>query len=350
MIRQRTKFAASALALPLLVAFGVRGENLAFAPEDGTSLDKELSMEVSLYVEDLSMIVDGQDMGGMMMGELDEALSFNALISVTDEFVKSANGKHVELLRTYNELSAEGGTESEREAADGFDELEDSTILFKWNEEEGEYTKSFHESEGEEDLLENLEVDMDLLGLLPEGEVSEGDTWEMDGSDALSLFAPGGFPSGGGGEDDDEVMEIISQELESQFDEAFEDFSIECTYKGTQEDGDSTYGEIAFEFEGEGAIDLSELLMQMIDLQAEGAEIEIDADITAGLDLSFKGTGTLLWDPKTGHLRSYEMSCEMTLLADVVAAIDVMGQSQEFEASAELSGSGAWTMTTGSGE
>jgi len=349
MIRQRTKFAASALALPLLVAFGARGEKLAFAPEDGTSLDKELSMEVSLYVEDLSMIVDGQDMGGMMMGELDEALSFNVLIGVTDEFVKSANGKPLELLRTYNELSAEGGTESERESADGFDELEDSTVSFKWNEEEGEYVKSFHESEGEEELLENLEVDMELLALLPDGEVSEGDTWEMDGSKALSLFAPGGFPSGGG-EGDDEVMEIISQELESQFDEAFEDFSIECTYKGMQEDGENSYGEIAFEFEGEGAIDLSELLMQMIDLQAEGAEIEIDADITAGLDLTFKGLGTLLWDPKTGHLHTYEMSCEMTLLADVMAAIDVMGQSQEFEASAELSGSGAWTMTTGSGE
>lgn len=349
MIRQRTKFAASALALPLLVAFGARGEKLAFAPEEGSSLDKELSMEVSFYVEDLTMIVDGQDMGGMMMGEMDEALSFNALIKVTDEFVKSANGKPLELLRTYNELSAEGGTESEREPADGFDSLEDSTVLFKWNEEDGVYNKSYHESEGEEELLENLEADMDLLELLPDGEVAEGDTWEMDGSKALSLFAPGGFP-GGSGDDDSEVMEIVSQELESQFSEAFEDFTIECTYKGLKVDGEASYGEIAFEFEGEGAIDLSELLMQMIDLQAEGAEIEIDADITAGLDLSFKGSGSLLWDQKTGHLHSYEMSSEMTLLADVVAAIDVMGQSQEIEASAELSGTGAWSMTTGSGE
>ncbi|MCA8979365.1 MAG: hypothetical protein H6831_13285 [Planctomycetes bacterium] len=349
MIRQRTKYAASALALPLLVAFGARGEKLAFAPADGSTLDRELSMEVSLYVEDLSMIVDGQDMGGMMMGELDEALTMSAVIKVTDEFVKTAGGKHVELLRTYNELSAEGGTESDREAADGFDALEDSTIQFKWDEEEGVYKKSYHESEGDEDLLENLEVDMDFTALLPDGEVSEGDTWEMDGSEALSLFAPGGFPQGGG-EQDDEVMELVSQELESQFDEAFEDFTIECTYKGLREDGDASFGEIAFEFEGEGAIDLSELLMSMIDLQAEGAEVEIDADITAGLDLSFKGTGTLLWDPATGHLHSYEMSCEMTLLADVDASIDVMGQSQQFEASAELSGTGAWTMTTGSGE
>lgn len=349
MIRQRTAYAASALALPLLVAFGARADKLAFGPEDGSTLDKTLSLEVSLYVDDLSMIVDGQDVGGMMMGELDEALSFSVLVNVTDEYVKSANGKHLELLRTFNELSAEGGTESDREAADGIDALEDSTILFKWNEEEGVYKKSYHDSEGDEALLENLEVDMDLLQLLPSGEVSVGDTWEMDGTKALTLFVPGGMP-GGGGESDNEVMELVNQELESQFDEAFEDFTIECTYKGLKEDGDSSYGEIAFEFEGEGAIDLSELLMALVDLQAEGAEMEIDADITAGLDLSFKGSGTLLWDPKSGHLHSYEMSCEMTLLADVNAAIDVMGQSQEFEASAELSGTGAWTMTTGKGE
>ena len=347
MIRQRTALATSALALPLLVAFGARADKLAFGPEDGSTLDKSLSVDMSFYVEDLSMIVDGQDMGGMMMGELDEALTVNFLIEVTDEFVSSANGKHMELLRTFNTITAEGGTESEREEADGMDELEDETIRFKWNEEEGVYEKTYHESEGDEELLEELEVDMDFLALLPDGEVSAGDSWEMDSDGAISLFMPGGFPGSGASEGDDEASELFKQELEPQLEEAFGDFVVTCTYVGQREEGDATYGEISFEYEGEGAIDLSELFMSIIDLQAEGNDIEIDADITAGLDLSFEGRGTLLWDQAAGTVHSYEMTSEMVLLADLTAAIDVMGQSQEIEASAELSGSGEWSLTTG---
>ena len=345
MIRQRTALAASALALPLLVAFGARGDSIAFSPEDGSTIDRELSLDISLFVEDLSLIADGQDMGGMVMGELDEALTFSLLLEVTDEFVSSANGKHLELLRTFNQISAEGGTESERESADGMDELEDETIRFKWNEETEEYDKSFHESEGDEDLIEGLEVDMDFLALLPTDEVSEGDAWTVEGADAMGLFVPGGMP-GGGGEEGAEMQELFEQEIESQLDDAFGDFSIDCKYMGTREEGDTSYGVIEFEFEGEGSLDLSELIMALIDLQAEGQEMEIDADITAGLDISFNGTGTLLWNAAAGTLYSYDMSCEMTLNADLSAAIDVMGQSQEFEASAELSGTGEWAMST----
>ncbi len=348
MIRQRTAVVTSVLALPLLVAFGARAQKLAFGPEDGSALDKSLSMDVSFYVEDLSLIADGQDVGGMMMAEMDEALSFNMLIEVTDEYVRTEGGKHMELLRTYNTITAEGGTESEREEADGIDELEDETILFKWNDEEGVYNKSYHESEGDEDLLEELEVDMDFTALLPGGEVSEGDTWEMAGDKALSLFAPGGFPGGsGGGDGEEEAMELFQQELQPQIEEAFGDFVIECTYVGTREDGDASYGEITFEFEGEGAIDLSDFLLAVFELQMEGQDMEIDVDITANLELSFEGRGTLLWDQAMGTVHSYDMSCEMLLIADVDAAVDAMGESHEMEASAELSGSGEWSMTTG---
>jgi hypothetical protein len=329
------------LTLPLF-AFALKGDQVAFAPGDGTSVSKALTFESTFYIDDIVMSMDGEELPAEMMGEaMDEGLLISAAISVTDEYVKTAEGKVLTLLRTYDELSLEAGPESEAETVDEFGELEDSTVEFKWDEEEDEFLKSYHESEGDEDLLENLDIDMDFLRLLPDDEVAVGDTWEVDGERLETIFMPGGMPAGSPDEEGSEEMaELFKEEMEAQFEEAFDEFVINCKYVGSREEDGVTFGEIAFKFDGEASIDLSELIQSAIDMQ--GAEMGIEADVVATIDLEFEGEGILLWNLDAGHVASFEMKGDITVLADVEADVEVMGESHSMVMSAEVSGEAEW--------
>lgn len=344
MKKKLTVLALATAAVASLASWSYRADSLAFAPEDDTSVDKQLTFDMTVYMDDLSMLVDGNDMGGMMMGELDEGLLFNAVVGVTDRYVKVAEGRASELLRTYNSLSLEAGPESQSESVDEFADLEDTTVRFKWDEEEGAYVKSFHESTGDDALLENLDVDMDLTMLLPDHEVEPDEKWEVRGEKLATFFLPGGMVMGSPDEEEaTEVMEIVKQELETQFDEAFEEFAIVCRYVGVREEEDKKLGEIAFEYEAEASIDLSNLLQTILEMQAQ--EVEMDASILATLDIELSGEGTLTWDMAAGRVAGFHNSAEITVLADVEADIDAMGEAHTAELSAELSGTAEWQMT-----
>ena len=81
-------------------------------------------------------------------------------------------------------------------------------------------------------------------------------------------------------------------------------------------------GEIAFKFQGEASIDLSDLMAAIVDMQTAGQDIE--ADVMATLDLEFQGEGTLLWHLAEHRVHSFQMSSDMTLLADVEADVEAM--------------------------
>ena len=110
--------------LPLVLAFAPRGVTLAFAPEDGSTLSKELEIDLTFNLEDIAATADGEELPSeMLMGEVDEGILVRMAISVTDEFVETAEGKHVELLRAFDDIEFEGGAESETEVIDDFDGL-----------------------------------------------------------------------------------------------------------------------------------------------------------------------------------------------------------------------------------
>lgn len=343
-----TKTSASLLLLSLpLLGFIAREDKVSFHPTEGASVEKELSLELTFYMDDMSVVMDGNEMPIPPQG-LDQAVTVNAVMSVTDEYVKSKTNKILTLLRSYDELSLEAGLESESENVDKFADLEGSTIAFAWDEETGEYTKTYHDSDGEEELLENLDVDMDFLVLLPDDEVSEGDTWEASGETLATIFLPGGLVIGSSGEAMDEtaeeLSELVKEELGGQLESAFEDFVIKCTYGGTRDEDGTDVGVIAFVFEGSTDLDLTELILAAIDLNA--GEIGLEADITATVSFEFDGEGTLLWDMKGGHVQGFEMEGEIIMTVDIEGDVDVMGESHSFEMSAEASGEANWSLTT----
>jgi len=256
----------------------------------------------------------------------------------------------LQLLRSFDELSMEAGPESQAENVDEFGELEDTTVSFTWDADSGEYVKAFHESEGEEDMLENLEADMDFMALLPSGEVSEGDTWEAKGKDLGGIFLPGGVPGSASMDDAEaeEFEELFKEEMEAQLETAFEEFAISCTYMGTKEEGEVAVGVIEFKFEGDMEVDLAELIQQVIELQA--GEMDFSADIAAMVAAEFEGEGVLLWDMKGGHMHSFEMSGDLMVTADIEGDIDAMGEAHSVEMAVEASGELSYSMESSKDE
>jgi hypothetical protein len=337
------------LFLPLL-AFHPVADEVAFQPAKGASVSKELTFSSTFYLDDAFVSVDGQELPPEMLGSaMEEGLLFEASVSVTDEYVSTKDGKVLDLLRTFDSLSLEAGPESAAESVEEFAELEDTTVSFLWDEDDSEYIKSFHESEGDEGLLENLDVDMDFLALLPKDTVSDGDTWEVKGKGLGTIFLPGGVPASPDTDNEEaaEMTELLKEELGAQMEEAFGDFTVRCTYAGSREQGDVELGVIQFEFEGEAAIDLSEVLQTAVELQ--GGDMGINADVAASLALEFEATGTLLWDLKAGHAHNFELKGEMAIQADIEADIDAQGENHSAELSAEIACEMAWAMSTESG-
>jgi hypothetical protein len=339
----RKTLSLAALALtPALFAFALRGDSLSFKPEAGSEVEKSCSMTGSLFIDDVMITADGEQLPAEMFGEmLDQAMELEVLMGVTDQYVKSGDGKPMVLLRTFNELSGNmsvGGEEGDTEEP----EMVGSTVKFAWNSDDEQYDLSYEDGDGDEDELEGLNVDMDFLCLLPDDEVDVGDSWEVPGESVATLFFPGGFPMGGaGGDEGGEMMDMAGDAMGSQMEEALEDFVVECTYKGDDEDGGAV---IAFEYKGELSLDLSDLAMEALEMQDMG-EVEMDADITLSMDFELEGEGLMTWDMKAGHVKGFEMNAEVIMLMDASADIEAMGESHTGEASVEVSGEMAWEMS-----
>lgn len=328
------------LALPLALAAALPSDELAFAPAANSSVAKELKVDVELTMEDVSFTVNGEDVPPEALGPItNQKVLAHLLIGVTEKYVESKEGRPIDLLRTFDDLSMKaeigGNTEDATDEAKAF---EGRTVRFRWNEDKKEYDKSWHESTESEDKLEGLLADMDLRVLLPTKKVSEGDSWDIAAEELGALFMPGGIP-GGGSEGDTEGMAAIEEDLRGQLEGFVKDFKVHCKYGGTREDGGAHVAEIRFTFEGTPKIDLGPIIQRVVSEQ-KGPDADIAASITADL----KGEGTLLWDQKASHAHAFDMSSQIGLTADMEAQAEEQGQSFRVVVSARAGGKATWEM------
>lgn len=335
----------AALTLPLLVALRQRADEPVFDPKAGHELAKKLEFELQLQLEDLSVKANGQELPPEMVGSgMEEPIELSAEIAVTDHFVASKAGKHAELLRTFEALVFEAGSGGDSEKSEDLAGLQGTQVRFKWDEESSNYVVSVAEGGAEQSAVEGLSPDMDLLPLLPGREVEIGATWTVKGAELATVFLPGGMlplPSSGEAE---EFVGVVREELESQFAQAFKDLELRCKYAGSREEEGRRLGEIEIQFQGKASIDLSEILTNAIAMQA--GDVDVEVDLSASVDLDFKGEGSLVWDLGARHVHAFEMSSDVTALLDVEADISAMGQEQQMEAAAEFSGKASWKLGT----
>ena len=323
-------------------------DSLSFHPAAGSSLTKGFVTESEFSLDSISAVVDGQDVS-QMAGQVELSMTSSATYEVTDVYKSVAEGRPLELLRTFDTLEGSAtfslAQAPEMPEISSASDLEGKTVAFRWNAEKDEYERSFHESTGDEKLLEDLEEDMDLRFLLPDEEVEVDGTWNIELEELLALLMPGGnlqlMPEGEAA--DPEAMEMFAGLMDSlgtSFGEMLEGQCV-CTYKGTREEGGTKVGEIELAIEITGALDLRELMNQFIETAMANApaEIEVDFDIgTADLSLDYEGTGTFLWNLEAGRVHSFSLDGEVGFGLKLAASIEAMGESHSIDASAEMSG------------
>jgi len=338
-----------ALGASLLCAAGAPGEKVAFGPSAGTTLTKTFTTAGEYSLDDLSLTVDGQDIG-QMLGSIEVSLKQGSTIEVTDAYKAFGEGRPTELLRTFDELGAKMNMEispaqGEVPQFESTSPLEGKTVLFKWNAEKDEYERSFHEGEGDAELLDGLKEDMDLRIFLPSKEVSAGDSWSVALTELQSVVMPGGDlhlePEG----------QEVNEDAKKMFEGIFEDFGkklgdllegeCKCTFKGTQGEGDARVAEIAIEVKVATTLDLAEVLDKAIravlEQQDVGAKVDLSLE-TADLNFDFDGSGTLLWNLSAGRLQSFQLGGDITVDMDLALTVDAEGEHHKLDASFEMSG------------
>jgi hypothetical protein len=354
--------AAALIAAPVLLAFQPRATSIEFSIAEGTSKTKTFTHALEMELDDMSMLMNGQE--SPMTPDIQMSISGDFDATVTDEYLKMGDGSPAVLLRTYDsmeqtrssemEMDMMGQVQSSESSTGSKSELEGSTVKFTWNEDEGEYVASFPDGDGEEELLEGLEEDMDLRMLLPDGEVSEGDEWKLDPQALKSVLNPGGdlklIPEES--DDDDNMMGMNSDfgDADDWFTEDL-DGEVMATFSGMREtsDGDKVAA-IAITFAISNAIDMTEDMreeMENADLPPEAGEMEVNS---MDIEIELEGECTLLWNVAEGYAHSFEMESDITFLVDINMGISAQGMDMEIEQSLEFSGSMNGSTTVGADE
>jgi hypothetical protein len=294
----------------------------------------------------MEMSMNGQPMPMEMEMEMDMDMKMS--FEVTDTFVSMMEGQPKELHRSYDVLESNGSFSVEAELMPGggeekaitaSSELEGKTVAFKWNDESGEYEASYHESEGEEELLEGLTEDMDFRALLPAGSVEEGDTWEIDVKKLTAILAPGG-DMGLLPELDEEEMSMMPgmQDFGRGMNDMLGDLlegEATGTFKGFREVDGTNVAVIALTVSIESSNDMTDKVADAMGELPIEAEINIDY---MDIEVEIEGEGTLYWNTETGHAHSYELSGSMGFITDMGMTMTMGDQDMEMEQTFEMSG------------
>jgi hypothetical protein len=322
-----------ASSLVLLGSTGIEDE-LSFQVEPGTTLVRTLTQSTEMELESMTIRMNGEELPADLIGDIDMSMRREDRYVITDVFEAVQEGRPTRLRRTFDDL---GGHESmsfsgpdgeNSDESDYASELEGKSVLFTWNEEHEAFDVSFAEDEeGDSELLEELEEDMDLRSFLPQGEVSEGDGWEIDVQVFNQTMDPGGDLRLVDTEDEEE-------DEEDQFDENLSG-EIRATYKGTIEEDGRRLAVIAIEAEIE-TFDEGEGF--------GGGELPEGMEGKNRTELTFTLSGELRWDVAGGHAADYELSGEGGVGMSQSVSGEMEGERFEQEQVLDLAGSVRFAM------
>ena len=352
-MKHRTTLLALA---PALVAFSPVADRIAFGPEEGTSLRKTFTITTDASMDDMRMLMNGEP-PPMDMGSMEMSSTTTQTYELVDTYTGISDGTITSLERAFETLEVEGETSmtipmmgEQDVSAGGESELVGQTVEFTWDAENEEYAIAFAEdSEGDDELLEDLELDMDLRVLLPADSVSEEDTWTIDPNLMLSVLAPGGnhkidveaegedMMGMGSGTDMGQNLGDMLGEIEGE---------VTGTLKGFREADGRRLAVIGLVVDIESTNDMTDMTREMMEEAEieipEGGSMEIQS---VDVELTLQGEGELLWDVTGGHFASFSMSLESTSVIDSASSMSMGGMDMEMEQSVEMSGTQTFEAT-----
>jgi hypothetical protein len=286
-----------------------------------------------------------------MTPDIEMGMEIVNTITVTDTYGPLKDGQPAKLTRTFDAIGAEmemdvavsmmGNEENQSPNGSGSSELEGSTVEFAWNADSGEYDVKFADGEeGDADLLEGLVEDMDLRGLLPEGEISEGESYDIELAALIDVLAPGG--------DLKLDMEVDGQEagmggpdpaMMSDFRAFFEDMlegKATGKYVGVREIDGVQVAVIELDIEIDASADMSDMASEMMGGEELPAEMSIDR---LDVNMTYEGGGELHWNMAAGHVHGMALKADISLAMDMAMAMDMGGQSMDLGMEMAMSGS-----------
>jgi hypothetical protein len=346
-MKHPTLLLLSALTAPALLALARPADQVGFHPAEGLSVTRTYTSNTEMTLDDMEMTMNGQPLP--MEIEMDMDMTMSQRVVVTDEFGALSGGRPARLVRSYDELTQqsdfsvqmemmpEGGQDRSIEAES---ELEGKKVVFAWNEDDGAYDTSFDGGEGDTELLEGLEEDMDLRALLPAGEVAEGDTWSIEAKNLRDLLAFGGNlklkPTD---MEDLDMGGMPGMDSMSDFSSVFGDMlegDATAEYRGTRELDGVSCAVIHLVIDISASADISD---KVRDAMGEMPEQITSAEIDhMDLELEMEGEGDLYWDQATGVVHSFELTGTTGMAMDMAMNMAMGEQSMSMEQMMQLSG------------
>lgn len=340
---------APTLALSLLVGFsGSSVDKIAFTPAEGATVTKTFSSLTELEVDDMSMLVNGEE---PPIPPMTMTMSVTQTLTVTDEYVAMGDGQPSKLARTYDAVSS--GLEVEFESVMGSgtpsgvgsSPLEGSTVHFTWDSDTESYEAAFAEGEeGEDELLEGLEEDLDLRTLLPEEELAEGDTYEIEVGAFADVIAAGGDLHLEIDVDGDMAGAGMDPEMMTDFRRFFDEMlegDATGKYVGARDMDGIKVAVIEIEVELNATADMSALAAEsMGEGLPDGASMQVNK---LDVEMSYEGTGELHWNLAKGVIHGFSIEAQMTMDTDM--EVDAVMGGQETTIASEIAVSGTVTNT-----
>ena len=354
-----TILASSGLILAILTgAAAPDGQRLTYGPETGATLTRSIENTMAFELDDLSMIVGGQDFGAIMGGMMMNLELVNGA-EIQDKLVAMGEGRPAHLERKFAEASqdmtvdVEVMGESESQDMGYSAALEGRTLVFKWNAETGEYDVSYkNDQEGDRTPPWTFE-DLDLRSLLPTEEVEVDGSWEPTLESLYGTFALGGdlrwLP------DYDEELAGDMADMQEQVDQLTQDFmqeamqsfsqaidgDVEAIYKGSREVDGVQVGEIEISIDVQMSYDFADLVSEVVDAMGEIEDMPedffLETDI-ATMDGAMEAEGVLLWNIGAGLPHSFSLEGDVDFSIDFAGMVGAMEEEIDMEMSVSMTG------------
>lgn len=307
------------LPLMALVAAGALLTGAAKRPGQRMTFEPEAGLEVTRTVEQSIVLDLDTDLSSETPDGLEVQLKISSSLEFADTFIETEAGRFNKLSRTYNTLQTNYvqyvaiNGEGEEQSFDSGSELEGATVVFSWNADDEEYDRELTEGDIDDDLLMELEHDLDLAGFLPEEEVEEDDSWDIDIETFKLLLDPGrevGITAPGSEDDEeDEDEESFLDTLEGD---------VTATFAGLREDDDMTFAVIKVEAEVTGT-ESSETEIPLPDdstlLQTEDVEYILELE------------GEILWSLESNMIAKASLSGDLERAVEYNITGEFQGQS-----------------------
>ncbi len=283
---------------------GLERTELVFAPTLDTALEKRFDFGLRLtcgrYMLD----------GAAFVAQIEPVRLENSVKPV-DRYASVACGAPRDFTRQFEQLSGRWSYGDSATELEGFHVLNGASVRFEWDEDLGEYARSWV-AQPPRCALECPAENMGFRGPLPAGAVSVGERWTARGSaliDALWTSTELGLCAAPRTSIYDRlVQEVLAPPLRSA---AAETLRIECAYKGAAPVQDDGVHRIALRVDQTTERDPAELANQFLGAGDWAALSGCVEQLSARWKLT--RDGALDWDVAGGHFARFELALDVAL-------------------------------------